>query len=493
MDATLLAQESTEENKLPLLSNTYKVINSSFICFNNYVIGSGSFGKVLYSLNVNQTEEYAIKFEKPTIKSSVLEEELTIYKNIYREDVPGVPKIYWYGEYKKYKIMVMDLLGPSLDKFYKMCNKQFRIDTAVKLGYQMIERIEHVHKMGYVHRDIKPNNFLLGKFNRSCSDDLLYIIDFGLSKDYICPDTGRHYDFSDNKRFVGTPRYASLGTHLGYKQSRRDDLESIIYVIIYFIKGELPWQGVKAKTKSEKKEKIKKKKKSISIQALCEGLPQELLELLSLVRNLEFKQNPDYEYYKQLLDIVYEKHKYFKTFVWDWEAMFLQTNEYPSLWAANKQKYEKLFEGYPIVDFGLYLDQLATRYAKVNMNLNNTRPTDDIQLVTSKNEGAEINGSKIGQSSTTVGYAGLQINGSSSALNGGTGALGYSSKKSSNLTSQQIYSDSDMKKKLSKKESFDYNEKLEEEDLNYIKYDVDMGDDDDIKEIKKSNKKSKRI
>ena len=247
--------KTNEIKKYPLLSNTYKIIDSNYICFNNYVIGTGSFGKVLYSMNINQTQEFAIKFEKPSVKNSVLEEELNIYKNIYSEQVEGVPKIYWYGEYKKYKIMVMDLLGPSLDKFYKICNKQFTIDTTVNLGYQMINRIEHVHKMGYVHRDIKPNNFLLGKFERDISDDLVYIIDFGLSKDYIDPITRKHYEFSDNKRFVGTPRYASLNTHMGYKQSRRDDIESIIYVLIYFIKGELPWQGVKAKTKSEKKEK----------------------------------------------------------------------------------------------------------------------------------------------------------------------------------------------------------------------------------------------
>lgn len=367
-----ISNREVTKQKFPLLSNTYKVINSSFICFNNYVIGSGSFGKVLYSLNIDQTEEYAIKFEKPSIKNSVLEEELTIYKNLFTERTEGLPRIYWYGEYKKYKIMVMDLLGPSLDKFYKICNKQFTVDTTINLGYQMINRIEHVHKMGYIHRDIKPNNFLLGKFNRDCSDNLVYIIDFGLSKDYICPETGKHYEFSDNKRFVGTPRYASLNTHLGYKQSRRDDLESIIYVLIYFLKGELPWQGVKAKTKSEKKEKIKKKKKSMSIDKLCEGIPYEFVEILTHIKTLEFKQQPDYDLYRQMLKKIYEKHFQYSEFIWDWEALFIKTQEYPQLLNSNKSKYEKLYEGYPIDDFNIYLSSLMKRYQRINIkNLNN--------------------------------------------------------------------------------------------------------------------------
>jgi len=365
-----------EVKKFPLLSNTYKVIDSNYICFNNYVIGSGSFGKVLYSININQTEEYAIKFEKPSVKNSVLEEELNIYKNIYSDKVEGIPKIYWYGEYKKYKIMVMDLLGPSLDKYYKICNKQFTIDSTVNLGYQMINRIEHVHKMGYVHRDIKPNNFLLGKFNRTCSDDLVYIIDFGLSKDYICPETGKHYEFSDNKRFVGTPRYASLNTHLGYKQSRRDDVESIIYVLIYFIKGELPWQGVKAKTKSEKKEKIKKKKKTTSVEKLCEGIPFEFVEMLTHVKSLEFKQTPDYDLYRKLLNQTYEKYKQFTNFIWDWEALFLKTQEFPQLLNTNRTKYEKLYEGYPITDFNNYLDSLSKRK---NNNMDISQQNGDIK------------------------------------------------------------------------------------------------------------------
>ena len=105
-----------------------------------------------------------------------------------------------------------------------------------------------MHSKNFIHRDIKPDNFLIGTHKNKSQ---VYIIDFGLSKSYIDPDTKNHYSFKEDRRFVGTPRYASLNTHLGVRQSRRDDLESIIFILVYFLKGDLPWQGVKAKTKSE--------------------------------------------------------------------------------------------------------------------------------------------------------------------------------------------------------------------------------------------------
>jgi serine/threonine protein kinase len=471
MDSTIpenyVIQNEEETKKYPLLSNTYKIIDSNYICFNNYVIGSGSFGKVLYSININQTQEFAIKFEKPSVKNSVLEEELNIYKNVYSDKVEGIPKVYWYGEYKKYKIMVMDLLGPSLDKFYKVFNKQFSIDTAVNLGYQMINRIEHVHKMGYVHRDIKPNNFLLGKFNRICSDDLVYIIDFGLSKDYLCPETGKHYEFSDNKRFVGTPRYASLNTHLGFKQSRRDDVESIIYVLIYFIKGELPWQGVKAKTKSEKKEKIKKKKKSVSVEKLCEGIPFEFVEMLNHVKQLEFKQTPDYDLYRKLLNLTYEKYKQFDNFVWDWESLFLMTQEYPQMHTTNRSKYEKLYEGYPIPDFDSYLEELIKRKSHIK----------------------QLNG----ESLYKVGVKKIPNN------NNGTFGLVNESLPSTVVRSEMVINKMDKNNKNSDDEMIDLeiknkdNNKIINSYFKTANFDVDMENDVEMKEDKKVFKLEKKV
>ena len=125
------------------------------------------------------------------------------------------------------------------------------------LGDQMLQRIEFVHNNSFLHRDIKPDNFLMGANKNS---HILYIIDFGLAKRFIDPKTGEHIPYRDGKSLTGTARYASLNTHIGQEQSRRDDIESIAFVMVYFLKGELPWQGVSGKDKDEKYKKIKERK-----------------------------------------------------------------------------------------------------------------------------------------------------------------------------------------------------------------------------------------
>jgi hypothetical protein len=241
----------------------------------------------------------------------------------------------------------------------------------------MVRRIEYVHDKGYLHRDIKPNNFLLGKFSREMKiDDCVYIIDFGLSKSYIDPDTKNHYSFKEDRRFVGTPRYASLNTHLGVRQSRRDDLESIIFILVYFLKGDLPWQGVKAKTKSEKKRKIMRKKKSVSPEELCSSLPIEFNTLLNYIRSIKFEEKPDYEYIYNLL--IFTRSKYTNDCLeWEWNIMFLSTKN-PSNddklkdyekdfnnFNKFKKHYLKLYEGYPIPSYEEFLDVLEK---KININ-----------------------------------------------------------------------------------------------------------------------------
>jgi serine/threonine protein kinase len=276
-------------------------------------------------------------------------------------------------------VMVIDLLGPSLDKYFKICGKKFTVETTVNLGIEMFSRIEYVHFKGYLHRDIKPNNFLLGKFQRNNTlstydKNLVYIIDFGLSKTYLEEDTGLHYDYKDNRRFVGTPRYASLNTHIGVRQSRRDDIESIVYILIYFLKGELPWQGVKAKTKSEKKEKIKNKKKIVSVYEMCLGLPPQFTKLFEYVRNLKFEETPDYDYMRGILSsikTVYNFNDDISNMEWEWDKMFLKSKQFLSkenhdekIYNHYKKHYEKLYEGYPAPSYEEYLENLEN--SKIN-------------------------------------------------------------------------------------------------------------------------------
>ena len=142
--------------------------------------------------------------------------------------------------------MVMDMLGSSLEILFEHCKRKFDLKTVSMVGIQMIKRIEKVHEEGILHRDIKPDNFLIG--GKDINKDFVYIIDFGLAKFYK-EANGQHIPFKEGKNLTGTARYASLNTHIGQEQSWRDDLESIGHVLLYFIKGALPWQGLPGKTK----------------------------------------------------------------------------------------------------------------------------------------------------------------------------------------------------------------------------------------------------
>lgn len=336
-------------------------IDDRYILFNNLVIGKGSFGRVVYGHiqeGPDTGKEVCFKVERALQnKSSMLKEEHKIYQQLSKID--GIPKIYHIGNYKNYNFVVMDLLGPSLDKFFTICNKKFKIETALYFGIEMIEILRNVHTAGIVHRDIKPNNFLFGKFckDRGISDDQVYIIDFGLSARYI-DNASKHIPCTSSK-FIGTPRYASINTHRGVKQSRRDDLESIAYILIYFIAGDLPWQGVKAKTKSEKKEKIKAIKEKTNFESLEEykSVPDELKNMLKYCKGLGYDETPNYAQLKLLLKSLQERLKIPEhPKIWEWDDLLLN-GQYSQM----KKKYRALYEGYPSLQFQDYLKILHNK------------------------------------------------------------------------------------------------------------------------------------
>lgn len=155
-----------------------------------------------------------------------------------------------------------------------------------------------MHSKSFIHRDIKPDNFLMGLGRRA---NLVNIIDFGLAKKYRDPKTHIHIPYRENKNLTGTARYASINTHLGIEQSRRDDIESLGYVLMYFLRGSLPWQGLKAATKKQKYEKISERKMGTPIEVLCRGYPSEFVTYFQYVRSLRFDDKPDYSYLRKLL------------------------------------------------------------------------------------------------------------------------------------------------------------------------------------------------
>lgn len=191
----------------------------------------------------------------------------------------------------------MDLLGYSLEDLFNRCGRRFSLKTVLMIADQTLLRIEYIHSKSFIHRDIKPDNFLMGLGRRS---NIVYIIDFGLAKRYRDPKTHVHIMYRENKHLTGTPRYASINNHLGIEQSRRDDLESLGYVFMYFLRGSLPWQGLRANTKKQKYQKIMEKKMATPIDLLCKGFPDEFRIYFEYCRALRFADKPDYSYLRRL-------------------------------------------------------------------------------------------------------------------------------------------------------------------------------------------------
>ncbi|XP_055383038.1 casein kinase I [Condylostylus longicornis] len=294
-------------------------------------IGSGSFGDIYLGMSVQCGEEVAIKIESVTARHPQLLYEYKLYR-ILAGGV-GIPRIRHYGTEKNYNTLVMELLGPSLEDLFTFCSRHFTIKTVLMLVDQMIGRLEFLHLKFFIHRDIKPDNFLMG-IGRHCNK--LFLIDFGLAKKYRDPRNKQHIPYREDKNLTGTARYASINAHLGIEQSRRDDMESLGYVMMYFNRGALPWQGMKATNKKQKYEKISEKKMSTPIEVLCKGFPAEFSMYLNYCRSLRFEEQPDYMYLRQLFRILFRTLNHQYDYTYDW-TMLKQKTQHGAASAAITQ------------------------------------------------------------------------------------------------------------------------------------------------------------
>ncbi|OIT29253.1 PREDICTED: casein kinase 1-like protein 2 [Nicotiana attenuata] len=285
-------------------------------------IGSGSFGEIYLGANVQTNEEVAIKLENVKTKHPQLLYEAKLYKIL--QGGTGIPNLKWFGVEGDYNALVMDLLGPSLEDLFNFCSRKLSLKTVLMLADQMINRVEFVHAKSFLHRDIKPDNFLMGLGRRA---NQVYMIDFGLAKKYRDSSTHQHIPYRENKNLTGTARYASMNTHLGIEQSRRDDLESLGYVLMYFLRGSLPWQGLKAGTKKQKYEKISEKKVSTSIETLCRGYPAEFASYFHYCRSLRFDDKPDYAYLKRIFRDLFIREGFQFDYIFDWTILKYQQSQ----------------------------------------------------------------------------------------------------------------------------------------------------------------------
>ena len=275
------------------------------------LIGKGAFGQIYLSYDIRDNIEVSIKKEiKKTQKTPQLRTEAKIYQSILnissqditgvkalaQDEVQGVPHFYGMGELVDSYYLIIEFLGPNLIELFNFCGlHKFTISTVCLIGLQMLNRIENLHKHHYIHRDIKPENFLIGTKDKS---NVIFLIDFGLSKRYKNPKNHQHIPYREGRALTGTARYVSINTHLGIEQSRRDDLESIGYVLIFFLKGNLPWQGLK--NGGDKYQRIMEKKLQIPTEILCYGLPEEIIYYLNYCKSLRFEDRPDYDYLRGL-------------------------------------------------------------------------------------------------------------------------------------------------------------------------------------------------
>ena len=275
-------------------------------------IGDGSFNEIYQGYDIFDNSEIAVKLEHNSIKYPQL-----LFESRLLKSIPGIgiPKVYWAGVSGEYNVMVFELLGSNLEELFQKCEKQFSLKTVLMIVIQILDRIRHLHIHNYIHRDIKPQNFLIGKGE---NEHIIYLIDFGLAKRYREEYTNFHIPLRQNIKLTGTLRYASCNGINKKELSRRDDMESIGYLFIYLLKGSLPWQGLKIKQKSEKFSKIREIKMTIGSDKLCEGLPDEFREYIDLVKNLEFEEEPDYDRYTNIFNELFKKKEYTKDYLYDW-------------------------------------------------------------------------------------------------------------------------------------------------------------------------------
>jgi len=357
---SLNTKNSNDTNKMPDMCGEY-------IYDEKFLIGEGSFGKVFFGKHKSSNKKVAIKIPKDRkYNQNFIDKEIKYIKMLQNEK--GFPKPLNTYLINGKNIIVESLLGPNLYNLFIYCGKKFPLKTICLLGLQLINRLQSMHKLGLIHRDVKPNNFTWGNFtnhnymqdkkvnNNGIDLNTIFLIDFGLSCPYLDLEDGTLYKNIIGIKFVGTQKFSSLNSHLGVRLSRKDDLESLMYALIYFYKGKLPWQDIKAKEEAERSRKVKEMKYRITSSQLCNGMPSEIEKMMSYIKNMNFDEFPNYNRLINGLKTILKGINYSLNlegeFDYIWEKKiyddykrYIQTNN------EQKQKaiknFEIIFKGYP--------------------------------------------------------------------------------------------------------------------------------------------------
>ncbi|OHT00730.1 putative: casein kinase I isoform delta-like isoform X5 [Tritrichomonas foetus] len=275
-------------------------------------IGSGSFGEIHKGDDVKSGSPVAIKIEQSTCPVPQLANESKAYTDL--AGGVNIPRHYFFGTEPTYNAMAIDLEGPSIEDQFKSAGGRFSLKTVLMLVDQMLCSIEFIHKKGFIHRDIKPDNFVFGLKNK---ENQIFVIDFGLAKHYRNID-GTHIAFREHTPLTGTARYASVNSLSGVEQSRRDDMESLAYIWFYLLKGSLPWMNVSTGNLQAKYDKICAIKRVTTPEELCKDLPSEFGTYLTLIKKLKFDETPDYARYRQMFRDLFMKNNFIYDYKYDW-------------------------------------------------------------------------------------------------------------------------------------------------------------------------------
>lgn len=258
----------------------YTIINKKYYIESN--IGSGSFGTVYKGANIRTNEKVAIKTEKVDEKYNLLKHEANIYQIL--KDCKNIPNIKWFGKENNMYYMVIDLYDNSLFDIVRAGGK-LSLNNTLRIGLKILNILEFIHNNGLIHRDIKPDNFMFK--NGNIND--IYLIDLGFCKTYIQDDI--HIPFKKTHGLIGSKNYASINSHLRNELSRRDDIESLFYLLIFMLNGKLKWGNITCE------EKILYLKNTIIEDIIDKNI---IFDLLLYIKNMKFDETPNYKllYYK---------------------------------------------------------------------------------------------------------------------------------------------------------------------------------------------------
>ena len=322
----IINEEKKDQNNNTIninINNTNKTESENFIdkiILNKYKIikkiSRGSQAKIYLGENIKTFEQFAIKVEKNKPENCLLKNEIYMLGNLQNNSQKnmGIVEMITCAKYKDYLILIEKLLGKSLEILFLDLSKKFTILDICQIALQCIDRIEYVHSKGIIHCDIKPENFVIGLED----PNTIYLIDFGLGQKYISLKTGKHIEFLFTGYMTGTARYASRNALRGKRLSRRDDIESYMYMILYFLAKKLPWQGLKAKNVGEKYKKIYNYKKEFNYKSFCKNYPKEITKLFEYVYSLAFTEKPLYEYIRESFNKILEQNNLYKKDFFSW-------------------------------------------------------------------------------------------------------------------------------------------------------------------------------